>query len=421
MSRRRRRSKTKRSATEREFDESTAPEEASENPELPLDDGTEVSGELTEPEPEAIEGRAEVDIDPLDLDDDDFDFEASIEPEPDPIAPAPIIHESPEEPETNALPDEQEPTSEVGDTEDSAQALPPRIALQKEDPPLKNADALGELDSDEESPSTEESPAAQPVTQQDSSDAPTEMATSDDQADDPMTPGTAQAADTPDASPEQAPAEDVPTPAPPEDNSTAGTGFRSFVTRLSLFEKVSLLIVGATVLTLGLWGYSATLGSLPKSSDERELDFPIEGQHAVLKDLKTFWRSPRREGEQIDEISQEVELLPYVEIELASSAKRGTLRFLFRDENDQSAGDPTTLTFENGKFLPSSRPTASVNGSKASIRATTGFEREGEILSYVSDPTFRWELVILESSGDEDDDFPVLLECPISPNRKDLP
>lgn len=193
---------------------------------------------------------------------------------------------------------------------------------------------------------------------------------------------------------------------------------RSKLKELSNLEKASIGLLIAILSVAGIWASSAVAARVPDSLANSKLEFPFKGQSAVLEDFDSYWRSPIREGAQKDEgVSQAIELIPSAIVTLDASSKAKAFRFLFQDESGTYVGDSTTIDASGDKFIPGDNPNAVISGNKATISATTGFLNRGEIISYLSDESFRWNLVIFESK--DGTEFSELIALPISAKRKD--
>lgn len=211
--------------------------------------------------------------------------------------------------------------------------------------------------------------------------------------------------------------------APPEESELPlGPSLKSLLCstlkELSNLEKASVGLLVAILSIAGIWATSAVVARVPDTLTNSKLKFPLQGQSVVLADFDSYWRTPIREGARKDEgVSQAIELIPSAVVTLDAGSKARALRFLFRDESGTYVGDSTTIDASGDKFIPGDNPNAVISGNKAIVSATTGFLNRGEIISYLSDETFRWELVIFESSDGEE--FSELIALPISAKRKD--
>lgn len=187
---------------------------------------------------------------------------------------------------------------------------------------------------------------------------------------------------------------------------------------LSNLEKASLGILSAALIILGIWTTSSVGAILPESQVTEKPKFPLAGDSVILADLETFWREPIQEGPNRDEgVSSTIELIPAARVTLAKDSKAKALRFLFRDEEGRAAGDVTSLQIEGGRFAELPGNTSLIDGATATIRATTGFLHEGEIISYLSNDDFTWHLVILESADGVS--YSEFLTMPISARREE--
>lgn len=187
---------------------------------------------------------------------------------------------------------------------------------------------------------------------------------------------------------------------------------------LSNLEKASLGFLSAGLFLFGIWATTSVAAIIPESQVTARPKFPVTGKSAKIQNLDTFWRNPILEGPNRDEgVSKLIELIPAARVTLAPDSKAKSLRLLFRDEEGRFAGDATTLQARGGQFATVSNNTAQVDGATATIRATTGFLHEGEIISYLSNDEFTWHLVVLESADGEN--YNEFLTIPISAYREE--
>ncbi len=143
-------------------------------------------------------------------------------------------------------------------------------------------------------------------------------------------------------------------------------------------------------------------------------DFPVRGQHAVIKAADTFWREPIREGPNRDSAKREVTMIPVVEITLDPEASSlGALRISFKNERGETVGDPMIRSFNAGSFQQS-------GGSKIAIAATDGFIDEGNFNAYRSSDDPPWTVEVREGASSDGDSasFKPLTVIPILPLRR---
>ncbi|MBK1833393.1 hypothetical protein [Roseibacillus ishigakijimensis] len=189
---------------------------------------------------------------------------------------------------------------------------------------------------------------------------------------------------------------------------------------LAAFSPLEKILCGLFLIAL-LGGIIATRITLSQHFtppvEASRLKFPLEGKSLVVANAETYWRNPVREGANRDEgVSRTIELIPEVKLTLGDNSQAKALRLLFRDEEGRFAGDPTTLTLTGSTFALSTSPTAVTAGSTATIRATTGFKQEGDLISYLADDNFTWEFVLMESADGQN--FEEFMAIPISAKRK---
>lgn len=215
---------------------------------------------------------------------------------------------------------------------------------------------------------------------------------------------------------------DEPAPQSPPKPSPAGeplgTRLKQGLRSLSLVEKVAIGLVTVVLTVAAIWSITEVSARIPNTVEASKLKFPLKGDYTALANLETYWRSPIREGADADEgVSETVKLIPEIVVTLDPKSQAKALRFLFQDENGRYSGDASTVKISGANFLPSDSQTADTKGASATVRATTGFQHEGEIISYLADDQFQWELIIFESKDGRT--YQEFISVPISAIRKD--
>ena len=298
-----------------------------------------------------------------------------------------------------------EPSSAENDDLESSPEPQKRQRMRKtSDTPTARIDELGHLEDDLESPSPRKEA--------------------------PITPNKASIEKTQVKKPAPAPAPETSQPASAAETATETTietaaetkSFSEIVknalSSLSLIEQASIGLLAAILLVAAIWSTSIVSARIPNTIIASKLKYPLKGETVVIEGLETYWRSPIREGVNIDEgVSESIEIIPEVKITLHPKSTAKSLRLLFRDEEGRFVGDSSTVRISGSKFLPSENVTAITQGNLATIHATSGFQHEGELISYLADEKFQWEIVILESKNGQE--FTEFMAIPISANRKD--
>lgn len=214
-----------------------------------------------------------------------------------------------------------------------------------------------------------------------------------------------------DISPDSPPSKDSPP-------NSAKDWVKSRLTSLSLVEQASLGILITILLVAGIWSTNVVSARIPNTVIASKLKFPLKGESVVIADLESYWRSPIREGKEVDEgVSESIAIIPEIKVTLHPDSEAKALRFLFRDEEGRYVGDSSTVLISGANFAPAEDVTATTKGKVAIIRSTTGFQHEGELISYLADENFQWEVVILESKDGEK--YTEFMAIPISANRND--
>ncbi|MGB6221892.1 hypothetical protein [Haloferula sp.] len=223
--------------------------------------------------------------------------------------------------------------------------------------------------------------------------------------------------------PEPAPSGSTPTPKEEEDSlpeaeskphsnpgTTTDTPSESKDTRKS--EKLGLVILGVVFLGLAIWWVSSLFSSIPTTRlGDDQPDFPIEGRFSKVTTAETYWREPRRDGDQADKARSEVVFIPVLSVTLDDS-QTGVLRAIYRDEENNFVGDSISQSFALGMFDSSGNPTVE-------FPATDGFQTSGDFNGYrVGDK--RWTVEVFEgpSSDAPGSEFKLLFSSPISTNRQ---
>ena len=187
---------------------------------------------------------------------------------------------------------------------------------------------------------------------------------------------------------------------------------------LSLLEQISSGLLILILIVAAFWSIQVFYNNIPNTIQISKLKFPLKGDSAALAQVQTYWRKSIFEGANKDKgVSETINLLPEVKIQLDASSKAKALRFLFRDEEGRSVGDSSTVRMSGQNFLPSEINTVTIKGNSATIHATTGFQNSGELIAYLADDNFQWEIVIYESENGSE--FKQFITIPISAIRND--
>lgn len=208
--------------------------------------------------------------------------------------------------------------------------------------------------------------------------------------------------------PSPATTEDSPdneTPSDPEAPATAALKKLS----LSSAEKITLGSLAVILIGLAIWGCIWLRGKNKIANTRETVELPVEGKHATITELTTFWISPEKgPGVNLNAI-----VVPAVTITLDEETSRsGALRLFFRNADKISIGDPITLPFQNGQFS---------NGSNTiEVSASDGFHQEGQFHAYQVDGGVPWRVHILESSSvtARGSEFKELLDAPVDAKRR---
>ena len=178
---------------------------------------------------------------------------------------------------------------------------------------------------------------------------------------------------------------------------------------LNGIEKIALSVVAVLFLGIAIWGYAFLKKQNNLGIKDKALNFPIEGKHSTISDLKTFWLGAEgRSGVKLGAL-----VIPATTITLADDCNTsGTLRVYFYNSDQDSVGDPITVNFNSGQFE---------NGEKSiELSASDGFHQEGDYNSYGVDPDLSWRVHVLEASSDDvsSSGFEKLLETSVKPIKK---
>jgi len=200
----------------------------------------------------------------------------------------------------------------------------------------------------------------------------------------------------------------APTAPAPADSPATGT------IRPSRSEKFALGGFAALLLAAATWMLLMLAHNVPTTdADDLSVRFPVAGKCATLARVETFWRHPVTTGNSPDRFRHGARLLPVARIALDPASGSGALRVFFRDENGETIGDPTTLTFLNGRFPDS-------DSALIDVVATDGFRDEATYAAYRAGHSATWMLVLLEAptAAAPAREFHPLLDVPISPERR---
>ncbi len=177
-------------------------------------------------------------------------------------------------------------------------------------------------------------------------------------------------------------------------------------TPVSIFEKISLLIVVACLIGAMAWGISTFLSQAPQGEIIAFKDeYPAKGQNLTIESVETWWRKPLRKGENADiGVIIQAKLIPCASITL-SEGQSTTLRVSFRDGEKELIGDTINLLVQDGKFARS-------GSNQIEIFSTAGFTNPSAINSYANEDIPPWSMTITE--GDIGDDNEPLVKARIS-------
>ncbi|MDB4271645.1 hypothetical protein OAF06_04330 [Akkermansiaceae bacterium] len=197
---------------------------------------------------------------------------------------------------------------------------------------------------------------------------------------------------------EEEPAEepDEDSPEELEESLPAAGGLKNYISGVfretSIVEKASLLCVFLLFMGAASWGISTYYDQAPEGDlvvfDE---NFPIEGTHAAIDEIETYWRKPIRAGDDADHgVQLKAMLIPCARIVLSGSGT-AALGVSFRDSDQKLIGDPISLEVENGTF-------SKTGTSEIVITSTAGFESSSEINAYTNLDIDPWSLLIVEGA-----------------------
>ena len=199
------------------------------------------------------------------------------------------------------------------------------------------------------------------------------------------------------AAPEPAAAspEPAPTPAAPAEKQAKKKEKRK-VSKLSIIEKISLLVVITFLGGIGAWGVSLYYKHAPEGElITFDTDFPIQGDSVTVSEVETWWRSPVREGDDADRgVRLSINLIPCARIKIKDT-KDALLWVTFRNGEKDLIGDPINLAISNGKFIES-------GSEEIEIHSTSGFENASRINAYTNGDIAPWSVVIIEANADEE-------------------
>jgi len=166
----------------------------------------------------------------------------------------------------------------------------------------------------------------------------------------------------------------------------------------TLLEKISLIILLATLFGALAWGISTFLNEAPQGEVITfKEDYPAKGEHITVAAVETWWRKPIRSGEKADiGIVIEAELIPCAKITLTDGGST-TLRVSFRNGEKQLIGDTINLIVKDGKFTRN-------NSNTIDVFSTAGFEDGLQINSYTNGDIDPWSLSIREGNASNDEE-----------------
>lgn len=180
-------------------------------------------------------------------------------------------------------------------------------------------------------------------------------------------------------------------------------------------EKIALGLLAAVLIGGSIWGVVTFVATLPETRPEHKIEFPVTGTSVTIGAADTYWRKPDRTKD--TGVRLDTRLLPAAVITLAESSGDGTLRFFFRDQDNDIMGDANTQVVSAGKF--------DGNGTNSiEIYSTAGFLDPGDHAAYTTGQIDTWFLEIREGPAPEagrsipGSEFKVIATVPISFNRK---
>lgn len=199
------------------------------------------------------------------------------------------------------------------------------------------------------------------------------------------------------AAPEPAAAspEPAPTPATPAEKRVKKKG-KSKASKLSIIEKISLLVVITFLGGVAAWGISLYYEHAPEGElITFDTDFPIQGDSVTVSEIETWWRSPVRKGDDADRgVRLSINLIPCARIKIEDT-KDALLWVTFRNGDKDMIGDPINLAISNGKFIES-------GSEEIEIHSTSGFGNASRINAYTNGDIAPWSVVVIEANADEE-------------------
>ncbi len=191
----------------------------------------------------------------------------------------------------------------------------------------------------------------------------------------------------------------------PEEQETAPLELKSYLSSLSLVEKISIIAVVAILslgATLSIIHFSNKIPIVPLIA--KDLELPINGQRISVSSVETYWRKPITSGENADVVRRDAVLIPCLKITLNGSSS--AIRVLFRDQDGRLTGDNISRNI-NGELT-------------IELAATDGFKDSGSHAAYRAEDTGRWKVEVLEGTTEDApmDQFQPLFETNISPDLR---
>jgi len=187
---------------------------------------------------------------------------------------------------------------------------------------------------------------------------------------------------------------------------------------LSLIEKITLFVLCLAFLGLAASGYT-WLYKKNAPDNPYAVELPFTGEHIRIEEFSTCWKSAKPGFE----IKSGAKVLPSATLTLPSGGSQsGALRVYFTTPQNETAGDPISLTVNQGVFSPTTEPNVVISndGLTADITSSDGFHQEGEFSAYLLDKKLAWKLLIFEAASPDSkwDDFKKIASPKIEPLRK---
>ncbi len=165
-------------------------------------------------------------------------------------------------------------------------------------------------------------------------------------------------------------------------------------TKNILWMSVSLVLL-LTALGAGLYAYR----NLPTSRWREVISptLPWQGEGIQVQDINAHWRNSQGHAR----MELRAAYYPVANIRLGEGTGSGTLLIRFVDSSGDQVGDPISLPYEGGNFLPTRDHNIRAEGKEAEIFVESGFpSRDDFALHRLTETSPLWRVILWNRPAD---------------------